>query len=575
MANTSIRRCAIYTRKSSEEGLEQDYNSLHAQREACEAFIRSQAGEGWKLIKTAYDDGGFSGATMERPALQQLMSHIREGSIDVVVVYKVDRLTRSLADFARMVELFDAHNVSFVAVTQQFNTTTSMGRLTLNVLLSFAQFEREVIGERIRDKVAASKRKGIWMGGSVPNGYDVRERKLVVNESEAKNVRHIFERYLKLGSVRLLKKDLDSSGIVSATRASRKGNTRGGKSFSRGALYNLLSNPIYVGEIRHRNERHPGQHEAIVSRELWERVRQQLGSRAVRQGEGRKTEATRSPLAGKLFDESGEPLYVQGAAKGQRRYRYYVSRRLVRGESKDPEHAWRISAPEIEQTISAAAQEILGDRAAIAIALEESGTDPDRLKPVLESAQVWIERLRSGTEAASALSELTERADLSRQGISLLLKLPVLPPGAGSRAAADHLSLNKLLPMQVKRRGVEMRMVLEGDSAPSRVDLALLKAVARARRWSQDLIAGRVQSVDELAKRDGVAARYVRELMPLGFLAPRIVQAIVEGHQPPELAVIDLTRRLDLPLLWSAQEETLRRFHRLNVDLEQVGPSMD
>ncbi|MGO9451294.1 MAG: recombinase family protein, partial [Candidatus Binataceae bacterium] len=282
---------------------------------ACEAFIRSQAGEGWKLIKTAYDDGGFSGGTIARPALQRMLTNIREGSIDVVVVYKVDRLTRSLADFARMVELFDAHGVSFVAVTQQFNTTTSMGRLTLNVLLSFAQFEREVIGERIRDKVAASKRKGIWMGGSVPIGYDVRERKLLVNENEAKTVQHIFERYLELGSVRLLKKDLDGRGIVSATRSSRKGDARGGKPISRGALYCLLSNPIYVGEIRHRNERHIGQHEAIVSRDLWERVQHQLRSRAVRQGEGRKTEATRSPLAGKLFDESGEPLYVQGAQK--------------------------------------------------------------------------------------------------------------------------------------------------------------------------------------------------------------------------------------------------------------------
>ncbi|MDO8430917.1 MAG: recombinase family protein [Candidatus Binatus sp.] len=574
MASSPIRRCAIYTRKSSEEGLEQDYNSLHAQREACEAFIRSQAGEGWKLIKTAYDDGGFSGGTIQRPALQQLLASIREGMIDVVVVYKVDRLTRSLADFARMVELFDAHGVSFVAVTQQFNTTTSMGRLTLNVLLSFAQFEREVIGERIRDKVAASKRRGIWMGGSVPIGYDVRERKLLVNGNEAKTVQHIFERYLELGSVRLLKKDLDSRGIVSATRVSRKGNTRGGKPFSRGALYNVLSNPIYLGEIRHRNERHIGQHEAIVSRDLWERVQQQLRSRAVRQGEGRKTEAPRSPLAGKLFDESGEPLYVQGAAKGQRRYRYYVSRRLVRGESQDAEQAWRISAPEIEQTISAAAQEILSDRAAIALALEESGTDPNRLKPVLESAQVWIERLRSDTETATAVSELAERVDLSREGVRLSLRLPLPPPGAGGGAPTDHLSLKKSLPMQVKRRGVEMRMVLEGDSTPGRVDLPLLKAVARARRWSQDLIAGRMQSVGEIAKRDGVAARYVRELMPLGFLAPRTVEAIIEGHQPAELTVIDLTRRIDLPLLWSAHEEALQRVHRLNLDLEQVGSTM-
>jgi len=232
MADTPIRRCAVYTRKSSEEGLEQDFNSLHAQREACEAFIKSQAGEGWRLIKTAYDDGGLSGGTMERPALQHLLANIREGLIDVVVVYKVDRLTRSLADFAKMVELFDAHSVSFVAVTQQFNTTTSMGRLTLNVLLSFAQFEREVIGERIRDKVAASKRKGMWMGGAQPMGYDLRDRKLVVNDNEARTVRYIFERYLELGSVRLLKDDLDGHGIVSAVKASNNGNHRGGCRYS-------------------------------------------------------------------------------------------------------------------------------------------------------------------------------------------------------------------------------------------------------------------------------------------------------------------------------------------------------
>jgi DNA invertase Pin-like site-specific DNA recombinase len=271
---------------------------------------------------------------MERPGLQQLLAHIRDGLVDTVVVYKVDRLTRSLTDFAKMVELFDARGVSFVAATQQFNTTTSIGRLTLNVLLSFAQFEREVIGERIRDKVAASKRKGIWMGGVLPLGYDVHQRKLVVNPDEAETVRGIFERYLELGSVRMLENDLRQRGIVSSFRVTRSGKARGGKQFSRGALYHLLSNPIYLGEIRHKQERHPGQHEAIVSRELWERVQQSLRDRGVRSGEGRKTEASGSPLGGKLFDESGEPLYVQGAAKGQRRYRYYVSRSLVRGNSE-------------------------------------------------------------------------------------------------------------------------------------------------------------------------------------------------------------------------------------------------
>ena len=556
MANTVIKRCAVYTRKSSEEGLEQDYNSLHAQREACEAYIRSQAGEGWRLIKNAYDDGGFSGGTMERPAVQQLMTDIREGKIDVVVVYKVDRLTRSLADFARMVELFDAHGVSFVAVTQQFNTTTSMGRLTLNVLLSFAQFEREVIGERIRDKVAASKRKGIWMGGTLPIGYDLRERKLVVNETEAKTVGQIFERYLELGSVRLLKRDLDRREIVSAAKPSRKGHIRGGKSFSRGALYNLLSNPIYVGEIRHKNDRHPGQHEAIVSRELWERVQLQLSSRAVRAGDGRKTEAMRSPLAGKLFDESGEPLYVQGAAKGKRRYRYYVSRGLVRGEARSAEKGWRVAAPEIERAVSSAAQSLLADRAAIALALEGSEIADDLLESILKSAQYWIERL-SSSNASLALGELTERVELSRKGLQLSLKLAVPSAGAGDGPTSDHLSLEKFVPLEMQRRGVEMKMVLEGDQTASRVDLPLLRAVARARRWSDDLVSGRVESVDALAKREGLDKRSVRRLIRLGFLSPKIIEAIAEGRQPPELTVIELARRLDLPLLWSEQEQAL------------------
>ncbi|MBF6567714.1 MAG: recombinase family protein [Candidatus Binataceae bacterium] len=556
MANAS-RRCAIYTRKSSEEGLEQDYNSLHAQREACEAFIRSQAGEGWRLIKTAYDDGGFSGAGMERPGLQRLLANIREGLVDTIVVYKVDRLTRSLTDFAWMVELFDAKGVSFVAVTQQFNTTTSMGRLTLNVLLSFAQFEREVIGERIRDKVAASKRKGIWMGGVLPLGYDVHERKLLVNPDEARTVIHIFERYLELGSVRLLANDLLQREIVSSTKVSRKGNARGGKQFSRGALYHLLSNPIYLGEIRHKHERYPGQHEAIVSRELWERVQQRLRDQKVRSGEGRKTEAPSSPLAGKLFDESGEPLYVQGAAKGQRRYRYYVSRTLVRGASEDAGKGWRISAPEIEQRVSAAAQAVLGDQPAIALALEESGVDSNRLPSLLKSAQAWIERLASGSQVAAALGELIERVELTQESFHLALKLPLALTEPDDVASPVSLLLSRVVPMQIKRRGVEMRIVLEGDSNTNRVDLPLLKAVARARRWSDDLLSGRVQSVHELAKREGIDGRSVRRLIPLGFLSPRIVEAIAEGSQPIDLSLEALTRRIDLPLLWSAQHQAL------------------
>src|SRR5260370_22609371 len=310
-------RCAIYTRKSSEEGLEQALNSLHAQREACEEFIKSQTSEGWKLIKTAYDDGGVSGGTMERPALQRLLADIGDGLIDIVIVYKVDRLTRSLADFAKMVELFDARGISFVAVTQQFNTTTSMGRLTLNVLLSFAQFGREVTGERIRDKIAGSKQKGMWMGGLVPLGYEVHERRLMVNQSEAETVREIFRRYLELGGVRLLMEELNRRGIRSKVRVAKNGKTSGGNSFFRGALYVLLSNPIYIGEIRHKGVRHLGLHEPIVERELWEKTQLLLRSQAVR---GRsRTKAVASPLMGRLLDESGQSLTPSHAGEGEQR----------------------------------------------------------------------------------------------------------------------------------------------------------------------------------------------------------------------------------------------------------------
>jgi len=558
MADTPLRRCAIYTRKSTEEGLEQDFNSLQAQREACEAFIRSQAGEGWKLNQTAYDDGGFSGGTMERPALQQLLTSIRNGLVDVVVVYRVDRLTRSLADFAKMVELFDAHSVSFVAITQQFNTTTSMGRLTLNVLLSFAQFEREVIGERIRDKIAASKRKGMWMGGGLPLGYGVRERKLVVSEDEARTVRHIYERYLELGSVRLLKEDLTARGIPSGVKVSRRGRQRGGKPFSRGALHCLLANPIYAGEIQHKGQCYPGQHAAIVSRELWQRVQLRLRNQAARQGEGRKTTAPRSPLAGKLFDENGDPLYVQGAAKGQRRYRYYVSRTLVRnGSAEDAEHGWRLSAPELERAVAVASQAMLTDRVALTQAVEEARLDATRLPSILKSARAWVERLRSAEETAGALADLTERVELKSDGIQVSLRLPLPPNQQEKGLPPGHIALSKFVPLQLKRRGVELRMVLAGDSAPGPIDLPLLKAIARARRWSQDLISGGVQSISELARREGLDRRSVHRLLRLGFLSPQIVEAIVEGRQPPDLTVIGLIRRIDLPVLWRAQEHAL------------------
>ena len=557
-AKSRTRRCAIYTRKSSEEGLEQDFNSLHAQREACEAFIKSQVGEGWRLIKTAYDDGGLSGATMQRPALQRLLEDIRRRRVDVVVVYKVDRLTRSLADFAKMVELFDANGVSFVAVTQQFNTTTSMGRLTLNVLLSFAQFEREVTGERIRDKIAASKRKGMWMGGVPPLGYDVHDRRLVVNRTEATTVKHIYERYLELASVRLLRNDLMRREIVSKVRVSKNGLRSGGRQFSRGALYQMLSNPIYLGEIRHKKERHPGQHQPIVRRELWEKVQQQMRDHAATHRE-RPTKAPPSPLAGILFDENGEPLYVQGAVKGARHYRYYVSRGLVRGSSvQDDQRGWRVAAPELERAVRAATGQILGDRTAIAGAIEEFNIDASRLPTIFKAAEAWVQSLRSEAEAASALTQLVERIGLKQNGIHVSIKLPITSDVGRDVATPNELTLARFVPMRMKRRGVEMRLIIDGDAtSATRVDLPLLNATARAYRWSNDLLAGRAQSIGEIARREHLTSRHVRRVMRLAFLAPRIVEVIAEGRQPVELSTIAMTQRIELPPLWSAQEQAL------------------
>src|SRR5438105_11757822 len=349
--HTGRIRCAIYTRKSSEEGLEQEFNSLQAQREACEAFINSQRHEGWVCLPKAYDDGGFSGATMDRPALRQLLADIAAGRVDTVVVYKIDRLTRSLADFAKIVEILDTRAASFVSVTQQFNTTTSMGRLTLNVLLSFAQFEREVIGERIRDKIAASKRKGMWMGGVPPLGYRAQGGKLIIVDSEAEIVRFIFRRYAELGSVRLLKDELEARSIQSKLRTSTSGRISGGKPFARGALYLMLQNRLYRGEIVHKEQSHPGEHPPIIDQPLWDAVQAQVACNAAQRNEGGKTRQP-SLLAGMLFDRDGNRMTPSHAVKKGTRYRYYVSGSLITKDRTKNSVGLRIPAAEIEQLVS-------------------------------------------------------------------------------------------------------------------------------------------------------------------------------------------------------------------------------
>jgi site-specific DNA recombinase len=489
---------------------------------------------------------------MERPALQRLLADIREQVIDVVVVYKVDRLTRSLADFAKMVELFDAHAVSFAAVTQQFNTTSSMGRLTLNVLLSFAQFEREVTGERIRDKIAASKRRGMWMGGTVALGYDVSDHRLLINPAEAETVKGIFQRYLELRSVKLLKDDLDRRGIISKIRLSRNGNRSGGKAFSRGALYELLSNPVYIGEIRHRKERHPGQHEPIMDRELWERAQRQLRDQAARCGTG-ATKASPSPLAGKLFDGDGECLYVAGAAKGERRYRYYVSRRLVTGLAGKARNGWRLSGSEIERAVAVAARQLLNDHAAISASACNFGVGAGDIPAVLRAASEWSGRLQSEADSATALGGLVDKVKLKPGGIELSINLPL--PVDGTHGVAAMLPITQLFTMRMKRRGVEMRLILGGaDAPPRKPDAALLKAIARAHRWFEELISARATSLAAIASREGVTDRYVARLIRLAFLAPKIVEAIAERG---ELADLKLTPHVDLPLDWTTQKRVV------------------
>src|SRR5471030_2890024 len=348
---TPSLRCAIYTRVSTDARLEQEFNSLDAQREASEAYIKSQTHEGWSLIRSRYDDGGFSGGSMERPALQKLLLEVQAKRVDVIVVYKVDRLTRSLADFAKLVEMFDAHGVSFVSVTQSFNTTTSMGRLTLNVLLSFAQFEREVTGERIRDKIASSKKKGIWMGGVVPLGYRVEARALHIVEDHAELVRGLFKRYLEIGSVARLKEILDAEDVRLPIRIDGKGRSTGGGLFSRGHIYKIVSNPIYIGQIAHKGVVHEGQHPAIVDRTLWDRVQHTLEDHLQSNSQRRDRQSTNALLVGKLFDDRGNLMTPSWSRRGSKRWSFYVSQAILRGDKASAGSIARVSAPAIESRV--------------------------------------------------------------------------------------------------------------------------------------------------------------------------------------------------------------------------------
>jgi len=546
-AKPMLRRCAVYTRKSSEDGLEQDFNSLDAQRQACEAYIRSQAGEGWKPIRTRYDDGGYSGGTLDRPALGQLIADIRARKVDTVVVYKVDRLTRSLADFAKIVEVFDTHGVSFVSVTQQFNTTTSMGRLTLNMLLSFAQFEREVTGERIRDKIAASKQKGMWMGGFVPLGYEPNGRTLTIAEPEAETVRTIFRLYHEHGNVRQVKAAANRLGLTTKVRKGAGGRMRGGRLLSRGYIYKLLSNPLYVGRIAHKGETYAGQHPPIIDAETWNAVQVKLAANTRERSSGTRASEP-SPLMGKLFDEAGMLLSPSHAVKSGRRYRYYVSRDLIArsgNRTADTQReGWRLPAGEIERSVGDAVRRLFADRAALAHAVREGGMAVERVPGLLDAVTRW----------RGQVLDLVERVELDPEQLVIGINLKSLTGDTG-------MTVRHVVRSRLRRRGVEMRLVLEGaghGAAAPKPDQALIKAVVRTHRWFDDLVSGRARSLGDIAKAEGVSDRYVSHLMPLAFLAPDIVAAILAGTQPVDLTAEALTKRTDLQLGWAEQKALLR-----------------
>lgn len=555
-------RCAIYTRKSTDEGLEQDFNSLHAQREACEAFIKSQKQEGWRALPDTFDDGGYSGGNIERPALVRLLDMVRSAKIDVIVVYKVDRLTRSLADFAKMIELFDAHDASFVSVTQQFNTTSSMGRLTLNVLLSFAQFEREVTAERIRDKIAASKKKGMWMGGLAPLGYDVRDKKLVVNPDETRTVQLLFRRYLELGTVKKLLDESNRLGLVTKRRQRPGGGETGGQPFTRGHLYQLLANPIYAGDVTHKGVPYPGQHDAVIDRNTFDAVQRQLTGNATARHSSTNAKAP-SLLAGLVFDDSGDRLCPTHANKKGRRYRYYISKRLIHHADSTGD-GWRIPAKELENTIIQAVCDFLKDGLRVVDALGLSRAGPDIVSVVLNSASESVEAIHHGTSEQQKhhLRCLIQRASVHPDLLHIELRVRdlhrfLLGQYPGDDALAETVIALET-PVRLTRRGVETKLIVPSTSASTvNPDAGLIRLIAQAHLWLDDLINGKAGSVRDIARHYGLDEGDVSRVIPLAFLAPDIVEAILAGKHPISLTTQKLKRVCTLPPAWEDQRQSL------------------
>lgn len=582
-----VRRCAVYTRKSSEEGLEQSFNSLDAQREACEAYIASQKHEGWRLVETAYDDGGLSGGTMNRPALQSLLADIGAGRVDVVVVYKVDRLTRSLADFAKLTDLLDGAGASFVSVTQAFNTSTSMGRLTLNVLLSFAQFEREVAGERIRDKIAASKKRGMWMGGMPPLGYDVHNKQLIINEAEAKTVQTIFESYVKLSTVAKLRAAMDAEGVVSKVRII-KGKPSGGTPITRNGYHTILKCPLYIGRVHHKGQTYPGNHKAIISDELWQVVQEQLaanssngvtyggictrtgipshGTSTAYQGQSHRNTKGSHLLKGILFEAGGERLSPSHSTKrikstrnrgsSTRRYNYYVSASLMRGQSKSDgggKNGLRLSATELDALVMQSLKAHLRNREWVGLIINDRL--PLEQRKDLMSRCIALSKELDDHQA----SRLLERVTIHRDPITITINQQALAQQLGTDP--DALNPESICITQapgILRQGRSSKLVVGSVTVddPYTND-ALVDQLKLAHRWWQAMVTGKTSSITDLAARERVDPSEVSRTITLAFLAPDIVRAILNGTQPPSLTRDALRRARPLTADWEHQRQIL------------------
>jgi len=525
-------RCAIYTRKSTEDGLEQDFNSLDAQREACAAYILSQTHEGWEGTSELYDDGGFSGGSMDRPGLKQLLQDVIAGKVDVIVVYKVDRLTRSLADFAKIVDILDEHNASFVSVTQSFNTTTSMGRLTLNVLLSFAQFEREVTGERIRDKIAASKKKGIWMGGPVPLGYELGDRKLVVNKKEAETVRHLFRRYTQLQSVPQLVDELAAQGYRTKIRPYKDGRKIGGVVFRTGALSQLLKNPIYTGMVRHKDKIYEGEHEAIIDQELFDEVQSVF---AVNRSENALGKKSRNPslLVGIITDPDGRPMTPTHASTGSKRFRYYVSR-LEPGDDKNG--VWRLPSGEIERLVM--------DTLAMAIANSVSASsEANVIQDQMAAHHDVADQLRSAAIHEKRKILLDHRVKVQIQKEQVII---------GFKPHVEAERAEVCIDAKLAKQGSELKFTIPPTNANIKPvpNATLQKLVAQAFAAQELLLTGKPNPA-----LSDYSSRYLGQLVRISWLAPDIIGAIMDGTQPVDLTGRKLTRANAIPLDWPSQRK--------------------